>query len=296
MSFPSRRRDGGLQEVAKETKKVVRDVLKQLDPIDTTTSIRYHFQDLPMLELASRPQHKLGDNDIEKGRIGTRIRVVDQDSFDAAIALQPDTNTGNCKKPVAVLNLASERRPGGGWENGALAQEEALCYRSSLYLTLKPDYYPIPPLSGVYSPSVLIMRDALSRGHKLLFPRTEAKDLDVTAVLTVAAARGPKVARDNTYLFNADRELMKSKIRVILRMAALNGHMKLVLGALGCGAFGNPPKDVAQCYLEVFREDEFQGGWWEDIVFAVLDNVRGGGKEGPGNFGVFFRTLDGVVV
>ncbi|KAF2501386.1 hypothetical protein BU16DRAFT_444147, partial [Lophium mytilinum] len=268
-----------LKLVAQETKKLLPFVLEQLQPVDTTTSTRYHFQDLQPLDPSTCPQHRLGENDIETGRLGTRIRVFDQDSFDAAIALQPGTTIGDSRKPVAVQNLASERRPGGGWENGALAQEEALCYRSSLYLTLKPEYYPIPPLSSVYSPTVIIIRDALARGHGPLVPGTDAKQLAVTSVLTVAAARGPMVSRDQTYFFNGDRELMKSKIRVTLRMAARNGHTKLVLGALGCGAFGNPPKDVAECYLEVFREGEFQGGWWEDIVFAVLDNVKGGGKE-----------------
>lgn len=77
------------------------------------------------------------------------------------------------------------------------------------------------------------------------------------------------------------------------------GHTKLVLGALGCGVFANPPGDVARCFLEVLRETEFQGGWWQEVAFAVLDNVKGGeegGKEGKGNFGVFYRGLHGKVV
>jgi uncharacterized protein (TIGR02452 family) len=81
-------------------------------------------------------------------------------------------------------------------------------------------------------------------------------------------------------------------------VAARQGHTKLVLGALGCGVFANPPGDVAQCFLEVLREDEFQGGWWEAVVFAVLDNARGdqGGKDGSGNFGIFYRALDSEIV
>jgi hypothetical protein len=60
----------------------------------------------------------------------------------------------------------------------------------------------------------------------------------------------------------------------------------------------NPPTEVAQCFLEVLREKEFQGGWWEEVAFAVLDNAKGpnGGKDGCGNFGQFFRVLDGQVV
>lgn len=87
-------------------------------------------------------------------------------------------------------------------------------------------------------------------------------------------------------------------MRLLLRVAAHQGHSKLVLGALGCGAYGNPAPEVAKMFLEVMREREFRGGWWEEVVFAVKDNVRPefGGKEGRGNFGVFWRTLNGVVV
>ena len=91
---------------------------------------------------------------------------------------------------------------------------------------------------------------------------------------------------------------MKAKIRGALRIAILKGHTKIVLGALGCGAFGNPPEDVARCFVSVFEEREFQGGWFEDIVFAVLDNAKGknGGENGQGNYGIFYRALHGMVV
>jgi hypothetical protein len=60
----------------------------------------------------------------------------------------------------------------------------------------------------------------------------------------------------------------------------------------------NPPTDVAQCFLEVLREKEFQGGWWEEVAFAVLDNAKGPnrGKDGNGNFGQFYKVLNGQVV
>lgn len=93
--------------------------------------------------------------------------------------------------------------------------------------------------------------------------------------------------------------MTKVKIRGVLRLAVLKGHSKIVLGALGCGAFDNPPEDVACCFVEVFGEEEFEDkGWFEDVVFAVIDNVRGegGGRRGGGNYGIFFRALDGLVV
>ncbi|CAO2656383.1 Nn.00g051860.m01.CDS01 [Neocucurbitaria sp. VM-36] len=211
----------------------------------------------------------------------------------------PTTLNGRTAKPVAVLNLASERSPGGGWQNGALAQEECLCYRSSLYLSLHKTYYPLPSLSAIYTPSVLLIRDAMSRGHSLLTPNEHPTNLPVISVISVAALRKPQLADDKKHFKNeGQRAETKRKIRITLRVAAHKGHTKLVLGALGCGVFGNPPKEVAECFLEVLREKEFQGGWWEEVGFAVLDNVKGprGGKDGEGNFGVFYRVLDGQVV
>lgn len=314
MSAAALKRKNDLRAVAAETKAALPDVLAQLLDFDTKASSIHHAQDLAPLDPKDCPGVELPESDPETGKKGTRIRVYDQDTFDAALELQPNTTVQSTqqpktedtnkpqeeiqtKKPVAVLNLASELHPGGGWQNGALAQEEALCFRSSLYLSLHPSYYPIPTLSALYSPAVVIIRDAMSRGHTLLFPSTPAAELPVTSVVTMAALRRPELDSSGHYK-PQDRKITKDKIRVVLRVAANQGHRRLMLGALGCGAFRNPPEDVAQCFLEVFNEDEFQGGWWEDVVFAVLDNAKGdkGGKDGVGNFGVFYRTLDGVVV
>lgn len=214
--------------------------------------------------------------------------------------LDNDTPMQDNNTPVLVLNLASERTPGGGWSNGALAQEECLCYRSSLSLSLHSTYYPLPSLTAIYTPSVLLLRSSLSTAHKLLTPHTTPPNLPVVSVLSLAALRKPPLTPDATHFKHESlRTETKHKIRLALRVAAVMGHTKLVLGALGCGVFANPPGDVARCFLEVLRETEFQGGWWQEVAFAVLDNVKGGeegGKEGKGNFGVFYRGLHGKVV
>ncbi|KAH7085422.1 hypothetical protein BKA63DRAFT_400559 [Paraphoma chrysanthemicola] len=307
-----------LKLIADETKAELPDILTQIPSFDAMDSAVLDLKDLIPLNPRSCPGHDLPSNDKEAGKKGTRIKVFDMDTFDAAINIDPEytaqihlsssrphttispseednqdqaipdasqDNTSSTSprqpKPVAVLNLASERSAGGGWQNGALAQEEALCYRSSLYLSLHRSYYRLPSLCAIYSPSVLIIRDAMS------------------PVISVAALRHPALTDDKKHFKNeGQRAETKRKIRLTLRVAARNGHTKLVLGALGCGVFGNPPKEVAECFLEVLREKEFQGGWWEEIVFAILDNVKGelGGKDGIGNYGEFWRVLDGQVV
>lgn len=353
-----------LKKVAEETKIVLPAVIKSLPGFGADISSLHDLNGLAPLDAKHCPRHVLPSSDEEAGNVGARIRVLDKDSLDAAIELQPSykahvhltnlsalamssstpgqsityaamddeevdldglpldqtkiaapswdlsartqqqtnpqqslTTASHGPKPVAVLNLASERHAGGGWQNGAMAQEEALCYRSSLYLSLHKLYYPLPSLSVIYTPSVLIIRSATTAGHALY--RNSASDLPVTSVISVAALRHPTLTDDGKSFKNAgQRAETKRKIRVSLRVAARKGHTKLVLGALGCGVFSNPPTEVAECFLEVFKEKEFQGGWWEDVVFAVMDNARDteGGKDGTGNFGQFFRVLDDQVV
>ncbi|KAI9775635.1 MAG: hypothetical protein M1839_000960 [Geoglossum umbratile] len=291
----SPRRSDILAKVAQETRAILPSLLKQLSPDVTTDAKLYIRKDLDFLDHRYYPKYTLPVDDAECGRAGTRIRVVDGDSFDVALDLQSQSD-GTDKKPIALLNMANARVGGGGWMNGALAQEEALCYRSSLSFTLKRRFYPLPDISGIYSPTVVVVRASLATGHALLFPGVPPQHLPVVSVISVAGVRDPDTtdATPPAYQNKADRELMKSKIRMILRVAAVNGHRRLVLGALGCGAFRNPPTEVVGCFRDVFSEPEFRGGWWKDLIFAVMDDGRG--KHGDGNFGVFWRGLGGVIV
>lgn len=227
----------------------------------------------------------------------TAIRVLNADTIDAAIDLSTPSVSLLPKKPVLVLNMANAYHSGGGWLEGSLAQEEAMCYRSSLSFTLKYRYYPIPEAGGIYSPTVVVIRENKTSGHGLM-DLTKPDDLPVFSCVSVAAIRGPAIEKDargkERYKRGNDREIMREKMRVVLRIAAVRGHRVLVLGALGCGAFMNPRGEVVECWKEVFSESEFQGGWWEQVVFAVMES--GGTKDGNDNFGVFYKGLDGVLV
>ncbi|KAL1958631.1 hypothetical protein VTO42DRAFT_4228 [Malbranchea cinnamomea] len=236
----------------------------------------------------------------------TAIRVHDADTLDTAIGLAQCAKyvTVHDKKPVCVLNMANAYSAGGGWKKGALAQEEALCYRSSLSFTLKLRYYPIPEFGAIYSPTVIVIRKSLKENHRF-YPLDKPEEFPVVSVISVAAICRPEVVTERVpgpqevyrtrYAKREDRETMKEKMRVILRTAACNGHRRLVLGALGCGAFLNPREEVADCWAEVFSESEFTDGWWESVIFAVMDDL-GEGVDGDGNFGVFYRRLNGLMV
>ena len=287
-SLPYARSSGLLARIAADTKSLLPGILLTTPhaPVDGRL---YTPGDLPPLAPKACPKLNL-----------TPIRVLNADSIDAALELstrhsEKDGAPRN-EKPVLILNMANAYHSGGGWLGGARAQEEALCYRSSLSFTLKNRFYPIPTDGGLYSPTVIIIRHSMASGHGLL-DLDRPEQLPVVSVVSVAAVRAPCIARDHDgierYTNIEDRNLMKQKMRTVLRIAAKNGHRKLVLGALGCGAFGNPREEVVECWKETFREHEFGGGRWEEIVFAVLD---GGACEGLGNFGTFLKGLDGLEV
>ena len=235
------------------------------------------------------------------GLTKTPIRVLNMDTLDAAMASGSLTSRSlahSTSPPVLVLNMANAKYPGGGWTSGAIAQEEALCYRSSLPFSLKRRFYPMSERSAIYSSRVVVIRESLANGHQLL-DLTRPRDLPLVSVVSMAALRDPPVQHslgdgDETYVNTSDRNIMKAKIRMILRIAAAKHHRKLLLGALGCGAFGNPKNEVVRIWKEVFAEVEFNGGWWEEVIFAVMDN--GAGRDSKSNYGVFWKGLDGMEV
>lgn len=281
-----------LAAVAAETRTVLPDILRKLPSIQAAKAEALFLDRLAPLDPADCP-----------GYTKTAIQVVNEDTFNAAItlasSLPPPTSTTSAR--VAVLNMASHSSPGGGWIRGAFAQEEMLCYRSSLSLSLHRRYYPWKQRMGLYTRDVVVIRSDMPSGHALL-AHLPADQLPVVSALSIAALRTPAISTstvrledgstvdEEMYARPQDRDLTKDKMRLCLRMAAARGHGRLVLGALGCGAFRNPPGEVARCWREVFAEAEFAGGWWESVVFAVYDT------KGEGNFAVFESVLGGVEV
>ena len=62
-----------------------------------------------------------------------------------------------------------------------------------------------------------------------------------------------------------------------------------MLGALGCGAFKNPPRVVAQVMRDVLLSSEF-AGWFEEVVFAIL--VPRGSNGAAENLKIFKEVFE----
>lgn len=213
------------------------------------------------------------------------VSVIDADTLDAAASLRAAAP----KAAIGVMNMASDRHVGGGFLSGAPAQEESLCRRSTLYpclLSVKNKCYPLAATAVLVSPDVLVFRAGSDRDFKPLNP----PDSFYVTVLSVAAIRNPRIQNDR-FENHMERQMTATKVRETLRAAYHAGCRQLVLGALGCGAFHNPPKAIAEIFRDVLAEGEFRAAF-DKIVFAVIDSKElTYGKEKTNNFAIFRQIL-----
>ena len=170
---------------------------------------------------------------------------------------------------VVSLNFASGTHPGGGFLSGARAQEEYLCRSSALYLTLKDcpmySYHRKHEDSGgclfsdamIYSPDVPVFRD----DEHALLPAIYLASFITCAAPLAKHANEAELANLPTFL--GDR------ITKILSVAQSNGHNSLVLGAWGCGAYGNDGHEVASLFHRALTI-EFAGSF-KEVTFAIVD-------------------------
>jgi uncharacterized protein (TIGR02452 family) len=167
------------------------------------------------------------------------------------------------KRPLA-LNFANGSETGGGFLRGATAQEEALCRSSALYATLVDDpmydfhrdgeLWAESSEWAILSPNVPVFRD--DRGMELVPPW-------LLSMITCAAPYAPSVGQPRS------NDLLYRRIMRVMSIARAFGYVELVLGAWGCGEFGNDPMQTARDFRNVL-EGEFHGAFRE-VVFAIAD-------------------------
>ena len=191
----------------------------------------------------------------------SKIYVEEIDTLQKAKELGPE---------CVILNMASSFKPGGGVIKGAKAQEEDLCRRSNLYPSLLyfEDKYPIPKFGGIYTKDIQVFRSVGQ--YNLLHEPFFFSCISFPGIKLEDPAN---IGNEEKFMIN-----LKGKIRGILRIAVLKKHGKLVLGALGCGAYKNPPDLVAKAFKEVLEEKEFEDRF-EEICFAILPDRKGGDKN-----------------
>lgn len=179
---------------------------------------------------------------------------------------------GDGKTDIGVLNFASAKNPGGGFLNGAKAQEESLAASGTLYptLTAHEEYYrenrshsSMMYLDyGIYSPDVIFFRDETFR-----LTETPVK----ASVLTLPAVNMGQVILKGENVEEAKR-VMRRRMKLCLGIFAEQKTKHLVLGAYGCGVFRNDPKEVALWWRELLEEG--MGQHFISVFHAVLDHSK----------------------
>jgi uncharacterized protein (TIGR02452 family) len=177
---------------------------------------------------------------------------------------------------VAVLNFASARNPGGGYLNGAQAQEEALCRASALHTCLlrARDFYdhhrthrdPFYTDRVIHSPAVPVFRD--DRGRLLDEPFD-------AGFLTAAAPNAGVVLRTAPERAAELPRALAARAERVLETAVAHGYRRLVLGAWGCGVFRNDPAQVAGAFRVLLGPGGRFAGAFEHVAFGVLDRTTG---------------------
>lgn len=223
----------------------------------------------------------------ERTEVSRKLSIVYQEGYVSTvkkkeeqcdILVEANTSFAEARKhigigKIAVLNFANPENPGGGVQNGAVAQEECLCRSSNLYPCLidekvQNEYYLYHRnLKNrfysdrlIYTKSVTVFKtdDIVPQ----MMPENEWFDV---GIITCAA---PYLAKRKYTNLTALKLLFKSRIKNIFEAAKDNNVDILILGAFGCGAFKNPPKIVAEAFQEIIHEENYKQNF-KKIIFAI---------------------------
>lgn len=169
---------------------------------------------------------------------------------------------------TAVLNFASYKHPGGGFLNGAMAQEEALCHTSTLYPVLSAfddSYYAenrkdtnrgLYRDRALYSKDILFIKDFKEKAYKadVITCASPNNSFSVdTPLLDTPSVKENEIAVRNRIGF--------------VRDICLNEKVdNVILGAWGCGVFAQDPVYVATEFRKAFE------GTGINCVYAIPDD------------------------
>ena len=190
---------------------------------------------------------------------------------------------------VAILNFASATSPGGGWLDGARAQEESLARSSTLVHALRDDPMyqdPAHHRNPFYDDTVIVTPDVpFFRHHNGQFLDTPWQG----DVITSAAVQAHAVHKYMPDRVGEIEAAMRQRTEKVFRVATTLDADILILGAWGCGAFGNDPDEIARIMYDTMNIVDMRR--FVAIDFAVADLF-----DPPVNLPAFAQRFDGRVI
>ncbi len=184
------------------------------------------------------------------------ITLTDEDSVSAVFNHQ--------KGRVCVLNFASFKYPGGGFVRGSRAQEECLCHESFLYNVLNEFDKTFYEENREDSNNSLYLNRALYSPDIRFFKNDNSCLADV---LTCAAPNFSSAYKYNHVSKLKNSVALKQRSQFILNICSTKNVDTLILGAWGCGVFGQDPSEVVNLFVEELKNHKDI----ENVIFAVID-------------------------
>jgi uncharacterized protein (TIGR02452 family) len=203
----------------------------------------------------------------------------------ARALLQELNNTGTADDGagparVGVLSFASATKPGGGFLNGAQAQEESLARASTLYASLITEtasrFYDLHKKDRrggfyshamIFSPSAIVLRDDAGTW-------VPPHQIDVVTSAAVNAGVVRERAREDSDSDTAARieGVMRERMARILFLFEQQGIRNIVLGSFGTGVFRNDISMIADIWFDLLAEEgaRFMHSF-DRVVFGIID-------------------------
>jgi len=209
----------------------------------------------------------------------TRLCIARMDTASAARAM------ADLGEPAACLNFANQNHVGGGYLSGARAQEEDLCrLMQPLYTQLQKLKYPFKDDQAHFTRTFLCRT---SGSYEFFDGPPLAVDIITAAMPNLHG--GFSFSQRMQAKSHKWTENVLLRMRAVLHAAREQGTETLVLGAFGCGAFGNPPDAVACLFRHCLASDEFRG-CFRTVAFAILEPK----SSDAGNFAAFADALSSL--
>lgn len=176
---------------------------------------------------------------------------------------------------TAVLNFASYKNPGGKFMEGSSAQEECLCHASNLYNVLKrfPEYYEWNKKHNnraLYTNRAMYTEDVTFLDDSVCVYGAEPEQVKAD-VITCAAPNYSAAGRYANVEFDENNAELFRRIKFVLDIAEENKVETLILGAFGCGVFGQDAAVVAKYFKKCLDTYDYH---FQEVYFSVLNRGK----------------------
>ena len=190
-----------------------------------------------------------------------KVTVLATDSVSAVFT----TDYMNERTHIGVLNFASYKEPGGMFLAGSKAQEECLCHESYLYNVLSSKQ-----LTPYYVWNNEHKNRAMYLNRAIWSPNVRFLRSGEFAFCDVITCAAPNITTGKKYCNVSDEEnkdILFDRMRFILDICAEQKIEIPILGAFGCGVFGQDAETVATIWKTLLESGNYD---FKEVVFAVI--------------------------